>query len=226
VEERTDLGGHQAPHGPQPEAYDAECAALARALESVSGEYVPERVTIFTDAQAAIRRMASEEPGPGQQYAIQARKHIATLRRARPGITIEVRWCPAHEGIAGNEKADEWAKIAAEKPGTRGVEYPGSLPRSLANLKREISEKKWTEARSWARGRISKAKYRMPKSQKPDGAVGRQHQEACLEVLPAEDGARPHRTVPALGEGSSHSQCWWCLYPSQTRDHLFKVCPE
>jgi len=171
VEERTDLGGHQAPHGPQPEAYDAECAALARSLESVSGEYVPERVTIFTDAQAAIRRMASEEPGPGQQYAIQARKHIATLRRARPGITIEVRWCPAHEGIAGNEKADEWAKIAAEKPGTRGVEYPGSLPRSLANLKREISEKKWTEARSWARGRISKAKYRMPKSQKPDGAV-------------------------------------------------------
>ena len=57
--------------------------------------------------------MAPEEPGPGQQYAIQARKHIAALRRARPGVTIEIRWCPAHKGIAGNEKADEWAKIAA-----------------------------------------------------------------------------------------------------------------
>jgi len=51
------------------------------------------------------------------------------------------------------------------------VEYPGPLPRSLANLKREISEKKWTEARSWAGRRISKAMYRMPKSQKPDGAA-------------------------------------------------------
>ena len=108
--------------------------------------------------------MASDEPGPGQQYAIQARKHIAALRRARPGITIEIHWCPAHKGIAGNETADEWAKIAAGQPGTRGVEWPNyghegrsevcamPLPRSLANLKREISEKKWTEARSWAGG--------------------------------------------------------------------------
>jgi len=58
------------------EAYDAECAALARALEEATGRpYTPERVTIFSDAQAAIRRMASDEPGPGQWYALQARKH-------------------------------------------------------------------------------------------------------------------------------------------------------
>jgi len=28
---------------------------------------------------------------------------------------------------------------------------------------------------------------------------GRQHQEARLEILPAEDRTRPHRTIPALG---------------------------
>jgi len=67
--------------------------------------------------------MASEEPGPGQKDALQARKHIATLRRVRPGIVIEVRWCPAHKGVAGNEKADEWAKFAAEEPDARGVEW-------------------------------------------------------------------------------------------------------
>jgi len=80
----------------------------------------PERVTIFSDAQAAIRRMASDEPGPGQWYALQAKKHIATLRRVRPGIVIEIRWCLAHKGVAGNEKADEWAKMAAGEPNTRG----------------------------------------------------------------------------------------------------------
>ena len=79
------------------EAYDAEFAALARALESAARRNTtPERVAIFSDAEAAIRRMASDEPGPGQQYAIQARKHIAALRQARPDITIEIRWCPAH----------------------------------------------------------------------------------------------------------------------------------
>jgi len=145
------------------EAYGAECTALARALESASRrQTLPERVTVFTDAQAAIRRMASEEPGPGQQYALQARRHIAALRKARPDIIIEIRWCPAHRGIVGNEKADEWARIAAEGPGARGVGRlgcsgraevrPMPLLRSLANLKREISEKKWVEARRWAGG--------------------------------------------------------------------------
>jgi len=59
--------GIKAHMGHNQEAYDTECAALARALESaVRRPTTPERVTIFTDAQAAIRRIASEEPGPGQ----------------------------------------------------------------------------------------------------------------------------------------------------------------
>jgi len=92
---KAHMGGNQ-------EAYDAECAALARALEeAASRNTTPERVTIFSDAQAAIKRMASDEPGPGQKYALQARRHIAALRKARPGITIEIRWCPAHKGVAG-----------------------------------------------------------------------------------------------------------------------------
>jgi ribonuclease HI len=155
--------------GKNQETYDVECVALARAPETAGRrQTVLERITIFTDAQAAIRRMSSEEPGPGQKYAILARKHIAALRNARPDITIEIRWCPAHKGVPGNEKADEWAKLAAESPDAGGVE---PLPRSLPHLKREISEKKWAEARLWAGSRITKAKYKMPARQKPDGVV-------------------------------------------------------
>jgi len=134
--------------GSNQEAYNAECAAHARELEESSKRNtIPERVTIFTDAQGAIRRMASVEPGPSQQYALQARKHIATLHRARPGIVIEIRWCPAYKGVVGNEKADEWAKAAVEQAGGHRP-----IPRSLTSLKREISEKKWAEARQWAGG--------------------------------------------------------------------------
>jgi len=166
------------------EAYNAECAALAGAIQAASPWNTnPEGVSIFSDAQAAIRKTASDEPDPGQHYALQARRHIAALRKAWPCITIEIRWCPAHKAIAGNEMADKWAKIAAEEPDTHGVkwlenDYNGQselwstpLSRSLANLKRESSEKKWVGARQWAGGQTSKTKYRMPKSQKPDGAV-------------------------------------------------------
>jgi hypothetical protein len=60
--------------------------------------------------------------------------------------------CPALKGVPGNQKADEWAKLAAEEPDAPGAEWLQSgarstqLPRSLAHLKREISEKKWAEA--------------------------------------------------------------------------------
>jgi len=107
------------------EAYDAECAALARALEMAGQrQTVPEKVAIFTDAQAAIRRMASEDPGPGQQ-SIQARKRIAKLGTERPNTCIEIRWCPAHSGVEGTEKADERARQAADEPDVRGVEWLG-----------------------------------------------------------------------------------------------------
>jgi len=121
--------------------------------------------------------MASENPSPGQKYAILERRHIEALQRARPSISIEIRWCPAHKGVPGNEKADEWAKLAAEELEPRGVEWlqrgarPAPLRRSLVHIKREISTKKWDEARQWAEKRISSKKYRMPRTQQPDKVV-------------------------------------------------------
>jgi len=166
--------------------------------------------------------MASDEPGPGQQYALQARKHIATLRRARPGIGIEIRWCPAHKGTAGNEKADEWAKIAAEEPGAHGVEWRSysdrmevramPLPRSLANLKREISEKKWVEARQWAGGRTSKKKYRLPKGQRPDGTAAGSTKRLASRFYQLKTGHCLTGQYLNWTKNRPTPQCWWCRY--------------
>jgi len=58
--------------------------------------------------------MTSDDPGPGQKYAIMGWKHIVALRAKEAGVKIEIRWCPSHQGIEGNEVADEWAKLAAD----------------------------------------------------------------------------------------------------------------
>jgi len=98
-------------------------------------------------------------------------------------MSIEIVWCPAHSGVAGNEKADKWAKQAADEPDARGAEWMGhsdkygrrrmNLPRSLTNIKREISEKKWEESRKWAEERIKGKKYRMSETQQRNRAVAK-----------------------------------------------------
>jgi len=72
--------GHKTRMGWGQEANDAECAALARALQvAASRNHTLGLVTILMDCQTAIGRMTFDEPGPGQ-YALEARRHIATLR--------------------------------------------------------------------------------------------------------------------------------------------------
>ena len=57
---------------------------------------------------------------------------------------------------AGNEKADEWAKMAAlNERGSEQLPYEFSST-SLARLKRGITEWKWIEACSWMEPRLSK----------------------------------------------------------------------
>jgi hypothetical protein len=48
-----------------------------------------------------------------------------------------------------------------------GEEHWMPLPRSLANIKREIAKKNWEEARRCAGGRTSRKKYRMPTKVRP-----------------------------------------------------------
>jgi ribonuclease HI len=218
------------------EAFDAECAALARALEVAARRRItPEKVTIFSDAQAAIRRMASEEPGPGQKHAIQARKWVGVLRKARPDIVIEIRWCPAHEGVMGNEKTDEWAKLAAEEPDAHGVEWLGQTdkygrrpmppPRSLANIAREISEKKWTEAKQWAERRIAAKKYRMPADQRPNRPVAGCPKWLAGRFYQLKTGRCLTGQYLKWTKNRPDAKCGWCSCKVQTREHLFKNCP-
>ena len=100
------------------------------------------------------------------------------------------------------------------------------LPRSLANLKREISEKKWVEAHKWAGGRTSKTKYRMPKSQRPDDAVAGSAKRLASRYYQLKTGHARTGQYLHRAKVRPDAQCWWCRCPSQTREHLFKVCPE
>jgi len=79
-------------------------------------------------------------------------------------------------------------------------------------------------SRQWAGGGTSRKKYKMPKSQRPDGAVaGSSKRLAARFYKPTEDRPLFTRAVPTLDEEPPPR-------PSAggadvRRDHLFKVCP-
>ena len=126
-----------------------------------------------------------------------------------------------------NEQADRWAKLAADEPDTLGVEWPEEArPRSLANIRREISEKKWMEARQWAGGRTSKQKYRMPRTQRPDGTVAGSAKRLAARFYQLKTGHALTGEYLHWTKNRPTAQCWWCPHPKQTREHLLKGCPK
>jgi hypothetical protein len=59
--------------GRQKEAFDAEMYAMSEAVkiaDEISDKKEVRRVTVFTDSQATLRRIQSDEPGPGQVLAL------------------------------------------------------------------------------------------------------------------------------------------------------------
>jgi len=205
------------------EASDAEWAALARALEVAAKRRTgPKAVTVFIDAQAAMARIASEEPGPAQKYAWEARIWIVNMRERVRDVRIEFRWCPAHSGVAGNEEADKWAKQAAEEPDARGVEWMGYKdrygrrpmppPRSIANLKREIPERKCEEAWTWSKKRVRGRKYQMPKTIHQNNMVARGPKRLAGRYHQLKTGHCRTRQYLKWTKNANTAECGWCKY--------------
>jgi len=227
--------GHRVHLGYNQEAYDAECATIVRALRVGRDRRKQQRIskiTIFTDAQAAIKRMQTLDVGPGQIYALQARWILAEI-----DCPVEIRWCPAHEGIAGNEKADKWAKVTAGQPETHGVKWltidnrPRRMPPvSLARLFRQVAEKKWAEAKDWAYSRITNPSYnvkcRQWRKNRPDPAPAKARKGIASRYYQLKTGhALTGMYLKWIGSREDDT-CWWCHRPgiTQTREHLFKTC--
>ncbi|KAI1829105.1 hypothetical protein CBS147337_10097 [Penicillium roqueforti] len=69
---------------------------------------------MFADSQAALKALRRPRMPSGQVYLVGCLD--LTRQLANKGIRTELRWIPAHQGVAGNEIADGHAKKAAQGP--------------------------------------------------------------------------------------------------------------
>jgi len=66
----------------------------------------------------------------------------------------------------------------------------------------------------------------MAKSQKPDSEVANSTKRLASRFHQLKTGGARIGQYLHWAKVRPDAQCWWCKCPSQTRDHLFKVCPE
>jgi len=115
--------------GRQKEAFDAEMYAMSEAVkiaDEICERKEVRRVTVFTDSPATLRRIQSDEPGPGQVLALRTMNWESKLTDR--SIKVEYRWVPAHKGVEGNEEADQQATKAAYKHCGSYTETQNPLP--------------------------------------------------------------------------------------------------
>jgi ribonuclease HI len=133
------------PLGRNKEVFNAELYGIQQAISIALKWGNPRRgpavlnpnystVTVFSDFQAAIRRVKSNYPGAGQTIAKAIIAKTAIL--AAIGVSTTIKWVPSHIGIEGNERADKLAKKGAEK----SINQDTDKHASFAYLSRLVKE--------------------------------------------------------------------------------------
>jgi len=139
------------------EVFDAELWAIGLALDVAIEKrksfqkHGVKTVAVFSDSQAAIRRVAHLEPGPWPRLARRINRRAWSL--LAPGIATEIQWVPGHSGIPGNEDAYRQANLARDASGSIVIERPYS---SASNRARRICEGRSAAKAQWEANKYSK----------------------------------------------------------------------
>jgi len=182
-------------------------------------------VAVFSDSQAAIRRTAHLEPGPGQRLARRINRRARAI--LAHSIKTEIHWVPGHSGIPGNEEADRQANVAREARGDTAIERPYS---SASNMARRISE-----GRSAAKAKWEADKCRKHFGYRLKGKAGTKRpipmtsvKSLATRFYRLKSGHAPTGVYLKWFGHREEDKCWWCggagRTAAQTREHLFHHC--
>jgi ribonuclease HI len=216
--------------GQNKEVYDAELYGIAEAV-SIAHRIVKKtghtRIAVFSDAQAALKRIKDNSTGPGQWLALRT---IERVKRARgDGVNVTIQWIPGHKGVEGNERADQAAKKAATDPRTPRLPANEQFT-SAAHLNRRITEEKHQQAWEWAQEKCKgRAMYKLTRTRgiDPKAAEAPKTVSARYFQLKTNHGLVGDHLVRIKKKRADW--CWWCAGGGrrpkrQTRHHLFFEC--
>jgi ribonuclease HI len=126
----------------------AEIAAILAALEYAQENIRPpsdlatSKLFIFSDSQQALRAMqAGNDANAGRALLKRISEDIDNLIQS--GVDVRFRWSPGHEGVVGNEEANDAAREASSqegRPTARACERVREIGGVIRLINRDRSE--------------------------------------------------------------------------------------
>lgn len=110
--------------------YEGETCGILLATKLILNELNIDSVIIYADNRAVITASTLMKPSPGHHLLDAFHKAVGVIKQRHPGIDIQIKWFPAHQGIIGNEAADS----AAAKATAHGSSPTNKLPKLLTKL--------------------------------------------------------------------------------------------
>ena len=100
--------------GEEVEVFNAELYAIEKAFKIVweKKQLNTKKIWIFSDSQAAVKKLRNSNLKPGQYYIQLIRKWLEKFLNLN--IQVQLEWVPGHINITGNKLADKAAKEGAK----------------------------------------------------------------------------------------------------------------
>jgi len=161
-----------------------------------------------------------------------ARRHIATLRAKEPNVKVEIRWCPSHQGIGGPTKGLASSRRTSRMPtGLNGFRPQTGTARSARESSRQAKVLRKEMAGRQRLGQGEACPHQQPqipakRKQKPDPTVAKANKRLASRFYQLKTGHCLTGQYLAWTTRRPDATCWWCQYKIQTREHLFKNCPQ
>jgi len=137
---RYQLGSQQ-----QHTVYEGEGVGAVLGTKLVSNEWGVWSAIFYIDNQASITAMQLINPTSGHHIFDIFNEYIVVLKKKHSGIWLKIKWVPGHQGVDGNEQADEQAKKAITEGSSKQRELPRYLkkllPHSKSAMKAAYNEK-------------------------------------------------------------------------------------
>jgi ribonuclease HI len=134
------------------EVYEAEVIGLQLGLHLLAEECFIHSVAIYTDNQAVLRTIQSGKAKLIPYAFSNLNSLLNKVLKEHGGLRVDTRWIPGHEGVEGNEKADEAARDAGENGSSANDELPKHLkgaipinPTAAKRVFREGMESRWRD---------------------------------------------------------------------------------